>query len=214
MPVSHFEGEWETGTLFQHVGADGEIVIHRATDTGSTFVLPDDEAGYERVFGVTQAATMRSLPHWRAYNQTKIFGLNPNQAFFLHDVPWDFSQVHINALPEGVTVAETRVTSAATVFRLERVRGIVDIDLMSKLYSVRTGIVLDGKELVIQKGATFRPRAATVSGIRKAAIAAHPPHAGVSGDTFGEFALTLPESPRISLEFDIGLQWNPVTPMA
>ena len=48
---------------------------------------------------------------------------------------------------------------------------------------------------------------ATVSGIRKTAILAHPPWQGDSGDTFGEFTLALPESSRINLEFDIGL-WD------
>ena len=203
-----FEGIWETGTLFQYLGRDGEIAIHRTTEEGSTFVFSGDGADYERVFGVTQAETIRSLPLWRGYNETTILGLNPDRAYFLSDAPRDFSQVHINALSEGVSVTETRVTANAAVFRLERVRGSGDIDLMSKMYSVRTGIVLDGKELTLQKGATFSPGESTVSGTRKSAIAAHPPHAGVSGDTFGEFALTLPESPRISLEFDIGMQWN------
>ena len=205
-----FDGDWESGTLFQFLGRDGEIARHRTTNVGSTFVLPNDGVGYERVFDATQVNTERSLPHWRAYNQTMILGLNPNQAYFLNDVPRDFSQVHINALPEGVTVTETRVTANAAVFRLERIRGFNDIDLMSKFYSVKTGIVLGGKELTLQRGATFSSGEASVSGIRKSAIAAHPPYQGVSGDTFGEFTLTLPESPRINLEFDIGLQWNPV----
>ena len=77
-----FEVAWESGTLFQYVGRDGEITIHRTTEEGSTFVFPGDEAGYERVFGVTQAKTMRSLPRWRGYNQTTLLGLNPNQVFF------------------------------------------------------------------------------------------------------------------------------------
>ena len=202
-----FEGAWESGTLFQYVGQDGEIARQQTTDTGSVLVLPRGSAGYERVFsGVTQAITERTLPQWRAYNQTTILGLNPNQNYLLSDLPRDFSQVHINALPEGVSVTETRVTTNAAVFRLERVRGSDDIDLMSRFHLVRTGIILDGQELTGQRGATFRRVEATVAGTRKAAIYAHPPHQGVSGDTFGEFTLALPESPRINLEFNIGLR--------
>ncbi len=201
-----FEVAWESGTLFQYVGRDGETARQRATNTGSTLVLPSGSAGYERVFaGATQAITKLSLPHWRAHNETTILGLNPNQDYLLSDVPRDFSQVHINALPEGVTVTETRVTANAAVFRLERIRGFNDIDLMSKFYSVKTGIVLGGKELTMQRGATFRQVEANVAGTRKAAIFAHPPVQRGSGDTFGEFALALPESSRITLEFDIGL---------
>ena len=207
----NFEEAWESGTLFQYVGRDGEIANQRTTDTGSVFVLPRGSTGYERVFaGKTQAITERSLPHWRAYNETTILGLNPNQSYLLSDAPRDFSQVHINALPEEVSVTETRVTKNAAMFRLERIRGSDDIDLLSNFHLVRTGIVLDRKEFALQRGATFSPGEVSVSGIRKAAIAAHPPHRGVSGDTFGEFTLAFPESPRINLEFDIGLQWNPV----
>ena len=205
-----FEETWESGTLFQFVGRDGEVAKHVTTGAGSTFFLPSHEVGYERVFDVTQVNTERSLPHWRAYNQTTILGLNPTQSYFLNDVPWDFSQARINALPEEVSVTETRVTTNAAVFRLERLRGSYDIDLMSKMYSVRTGIVLNGKELTLQRGATFSSDEASVSGIRKAAIAAHPPYQGVNGNTFGEFTIALPESSNINLEFDIGLQWNPV----
>ena len=105
--------------------------------------------------GATQAITERSLPHWRAYNETIILGLNPNQDYLLSDVPRDFSQVHINTLPEGVSVTETRVTANAAVFRLERLSRSYEIDLISKFHRVRTGIVVDGKELTLQKGATL-----------------------------------------------------------
>ena len=199
------EGAWKSGTLFQYMGRDGEVVRQVKTSAGTTLVLPNDETGFERVFGVTQVKTWKNLPHWHAYNQTTILGLNPNLAFFLNVVPRDFDRVHINALPEGVSVTESRVTTNAAVFRLERIRDSHEIDLLSNFHRVRTGIVLDGKELVRQRGATFGPIQATISNIRKAAIYAHPPYQGASGDTFGEFTVVLPESPKINLEFDIGL---------
>ena len=152
-----FDGTWESGTLFQYEGRDGKVARMVATGAGSRFVLPNDGAGYERVSGVTQAKTWRSLPHWNAYNQTTILGLNPHLAFFLNDVPRDFDQVRINALPDGVSVTESRVTTNAAVFRLERIRGTHDIDLLSNFHLARTGIVLDGRELATQKGASFGP---------------------------------------------------------
>ena len=38
------------------------------------------------------------------------------------------------------------------------------------------------------------------------AIDAHPPYQGISGDAFGEWTLSLPDTPRLRLEFDVGLQ--------
>ena len=169
-------------------------------------VLPEDSVGYERIFGVTQVKTERSLPHWRAYNQTTLLGLNPEKSYLLSDTPRDFSQAHINNLPEGVSVTESRVTENAALFRLERTNASHEIDLLSQFHLVRTGIVLNGEELPRQKGATFQPVEASIAGIRKAAIDAHPPYQGISGDAFGEWTLSLPDSPHIRLEFDIGLR--------
>ena len=202
-----FETDWGHETLFQYVGQGGEIATLKTTDRGSIFDLPQDGVGYERAFGVTQVQTDRSLPHWHAYNETKILGLNPKQSYFLTDAPRDFSQVHINSLPEDVIVTESRVTENAALFRLERADVSHDIDLLSQLHLLKTGIVVNGEELRRQKGARFEPNETSISGVQKAAIWANLPWQGISGDTFGEWTLSLPDRPHVRLEFDIGL-WD------
>ena len=201
-----FETDWEMGTLFQYVGKGGESGTLEKTDGRVTLVLPEDGIGYERVFGVTQVKTERSLPHWNAYNQTTLLGLNPQKPYLLSDAPRDYSQVHINGLSEGVSVTESRVTENAALFRLERTNVSQEIDLLSQFHLVRTGSVLNGEELPRQRGATFQAVEASIAGVRKTAINAHPPYQGISGDTFGEWMLSLPESPNIHLEFAIGLR--------
>ena len=202
-----FETDWAPDTLFQYIGQDAEIAVLKTIDGGTTFDLPFNNTGYERVFGVTQVKTDRNLPHWHAYNQTTILGLNPEKSYFLNDAPRDFSHARINALPEGVSVTESRVTKDAALFRLERTGVSREIDLLSQFHLVKTGIVLNGRESPRQKGAAFDLGETSISGIRKAAIWAQPPWQGVSGETFGEWKLSLPNSPRIRLEFDIGL-WD------
>ena len=108
---------WGPNTLFQYTTLTGETVTHQRTDSGSVLVLPND--GYERVYGVTQAQTHRSLQHWRAYNDTTLLGLDPNRAYFLDNTPRDFSQLHINSLSPDIYISETRVTDQAALFRLE-----------------------------------------------------------------------------------------------
>ena len=200
-----FETDWASDTLFQYMGQDAEIAVLKTTDDGTIFHLPFNNTGYERVFGVTQVETNRSLPHWRAYNEAKILGLNPKQSYFLSDAPRNFSQVHINALPDGVSVTESRVTENAALFSLEKIDVSHEIDLLAQFHLVRTGIVVNGKELPRQKGATFHKTEVSIAGVRRSAIDAHPPWQGISGDTFGEWNLSLPGSPHIRLEFDIGL---------
>ena len=200
-----FETDWETDALFQYVDKNGDIASVKMTDGGSTFDLPQGSIGYQRTFGVTQVKTNRSLPHWHAYNETKILGLNPKKSYLFRDIPRDFSQVHIDVLPAGVSVTESRVTANAALFRLEKINGPHEIDLLSQLHLLRSGIVVNGQELPQQKGATFRRSDISLSGIHKTTIWASPPYQGISGDAFGEWELSLPDSHNVRLEFDIGL---------
>ena len=209
-----FESDWTPDTLFQYVGEDDEIAALKKTETGTTLVLPEESLGYERVLGVTQVKTQRNIPHWRAYNETTLLGLHPEKSYFLNDTLRDFSQVHINALPDGVSVTESRVTENAALFRLERVDTSHEIDLLSELHLVRTGIVHKGKELPRQRGASFHKTEVSIAGVRKSAIDAHPPHQHIPGDlirrnssTFGEWTLSLPDiATPLYLDFDIGLR--------
>ena len=201
-----FEVRWGTNTLFRYVGKEGAIATLKTTGGGSAFEFPLAGTGYERIFGVTQVKTDRSLPYWRAYNETEILGLNPKKSYLLSGAPRDLSQVRINSLPEGVFVTESRVTENAALFHLQGTDVSNEIDLLSQFNLVKTGIILNGEELPLQKGATFQRVEASVAGIRKQAIHAHPPWQGISGDAFGEWALLIPDSSRVHLEFDIGLQ--------
>ena len=200
-----FETNWGPDTLFQYVGEGDEIATLKTTDGGTIFDLPQKGTGYERVFGVTQVQTQRNIPHWRAYNETTLLGLHPEKSYFLSDTRRDFSQAHVNVLPDGVSVTESRVTENAALFRLERMDTSHEIDLLSEIHLVRTGIVHKGKELPRQRGASFQKTEVSIAGVRKSAIDAHPPWQGISGDTFGEWNLSLSDSPHIRLEFDIGL---------
>ena len=113
-----FESDWGPNALFQYTTQTGEIATVQRTPAGSTFILPND-AGYERIFGVTQVETRRSLPHWRAYSETALLGLDPNRFYLPSSTPRDFSQLRINSLSPDVSIRETRVTDQAALFRLE-----------------------------------------------------------------------------------------------
>ena len=110
--------DWGANTLFQYTTHTGETATHQRKPSGVELILPNDD-GYERVYGVTQAQTHRSLPLWRAYNETTLLGLDPNRYYFLDNAPRDFSQLRINSLSPDVFVRETRVTDRAALFRLE-----------------------------------------------------------------------------------------------
>ena len=201
-----FESDWDSDTVFNYIGQNGEVATFQRTPTGSILTLPEDKIGYESVSGATQVRTDRSLPGWHAYNETAILGLNPKQSYFLNEMPRDFSQPRINSLPESVLVTEARVTENAALFRLEETSVSYEIDLWAQFDFVRTGIEVNGTTFPLQKGATFRRVETTISGVRKEAIDAHPPwQEGISGNTFGEWTLSLPDSPNIRFAFDMGL---------
>ena len=146
-----FEMDWGIDILFQYMGKDGEIATLKTTNGGSIFDLPQEGAGYERVFGVTQVKTDRSLPHWHAYNETTLLGLNPEKSYLLSDTPRDLSQVHIHSLPEDVFVTESRVTENAALFRLERTEVSHEIDLLSQFHLLKTGIVVEWTRIASTK---------------------------------------------------------------
>ena len=110
--------DWTPNTLFQYTTQTGETATYQRKPSGSVFILPDG-GGYERVFNVTQAQTDRGLAHWRGYNETHLLGLDPSRAYFLDNVPRDFSQVRVNSLSPDIYISETRVTDHAALFRLE-----------------------------------------------------------------------------------------------
>ena len=110
--------DWGPNTLFQYTTHTGETVTHQRKPSGAELILPNND-GYERAYGVTQVQTHRSLPLWRAYNETSLLGLDPNRYYFLDNAPRDFSQVRVNSLSPDVYVSETRVTDHAALFRFE-----------------------------------------------------------------------------------------------
>ena len=110
--------DWGPNTLFQYTTHTGETVTHQRKPSGAELILPNDD-GYERVYGVTQVQTHRSLPLWRAYNETSLLGLDPNRYYFLDNAPRDFSQLRVNSLSPNVSVRETRVTDRAALFRFK-----------------------------------------------------------------------------------------------
>ena len=176
--------------LFYFETASAEITIDSETTTYQlTAGGARQDSEYERVQGVTELQTHRSLSHWRAYNETTLLGLDPSRSYLVCDTPRNCSQVHINSLPTGVSVTETRVTEDAAFFRLENPNVSLEIDLLSKLHLARTGTVINRIELPIERGATFIESEGTLAGITKKAIHAHPPYQDDSGDTFGEFTL-------------------------
>ena len=186
-----FESDWDSDTVFQYIGQNGEIATFQRTPTGSILTLPEDRVGYESISGTTQVRTDRSLPGWYAYNETTIFGLDPKQSYLLNETPRDFSQPHINALPEGVVVTEGRITDNAALFRLEEIDVSYEIDLLAQFDFARTRIEVNGTDFPLQKGASFRRVETTISGVRRKAIDAHPPwREGINGNTFGEWTFT------------------------
>ena len=110
--------DWGPNTLFQYTTRTGETATYQRKPSGSVLILPDG-GGSERVYGVTQAQTHRSLPHWRAYNDTHLIGLDPSRYYILNNTPRDFSQPHINSLSPDIYISETRITDQAALFRLE-----------------------------------------------------------------------------------------------
>ena len=115
--------------------------------------------------------------------------------------------MHINALPEGVSVTESRVTENAALFRLERTEWISGNRFIVTVSSGENGHCAKWRRIAATERGylPFELRLLSPE-VHKAAIDAHPPYQGISGGAFGEWTLSLPDSPHIRLAFDIGLR--------
>ena len=247
--MSDVNCDWDADTLFQLRTQGGGVANYQYADGVYSFTTPGGTIT-QRVYGVTAAVTDWSLPGWHAYNETMLLGLNPDKYYSLRDAPRDPSQLHINALPSGASLAETRVTEVAAVFRLEPSGDLVNTSIGLFLPTPPVAVVPDTLRALAGEHYTLEARpsqsvviilsapsirlpynlrdapytaglqivgifrlgnidgsgrrsTATLDGIHKKTIYAHPPR--YDAETIIQFAFTLPETSS-TLSYSAGIQ--------
>ena len=124
-PVPDYDAPWATNELFVYRLANGGRAAFRR-DQGVVFgtnALPfavrqaPFHALSRRIEGVNVAHVAGSLPGWPAYDEQRVIGLDPRQAYPWSARPRDPDALHITDLPEGVVLEQSGIHPEFARFR-------------------------------------------------------------------------------------------------
>ena len=144
------------------------------------------------VYGVDRAMLPGAIDGWRAYNKEALIGLDPRHWYAYFDRPRPYDVLHVNRLPDGLTVAGAAGRDALAFVGVKPAENW-DIRLAARLDAMTGGARLaDGTVRTAhgpyedEYGAQFVPNG---DGFH-----AHPPWRGTVGEVFAEFELSLPKN--------------------
>ena len=204
-----------SATKFRLKGADGAVVLYKGdTFSGSQMsrtIAGRETAIYTMLRGRRDFKGPGSISDWLAYDDEKLFGLDPDQTYMYLDAPRDPRAAHISRAPADALVrvlaCDERKFVAEFVGRPEN----STYDFIKNSSEAETGIVVDGKRGDLDYGGTFQPGMSTCDNVAKRCLFAHPPwkvkaKGPEPARTFGQYTVSLPQDQLAFLEFSIGLR--------
>ena len=213
------DSPWADDTKFRLTGDAGSSVVYRRLEGGgSACVLSvdgDSREVYRYVRGLNRYATGGDISGWVAYDSEALFGLDPDATYLYEAKPRDLTAPHVSLLPENTVVAWARRGDSKLVLSLTERDSDKWMGLADRLPDARTGVRLNGEEVALERGGTFRVADCRAGGVSKESIFAHPPWQGLPGgttaeaglgETFGEYEFALPAERPAFLAFGIALR--------
>ena len=203
-----FAAPWPKDALMVYRFADGGRTVLRR-ESGAVLADANKREIYRRIEGVGEARVPGTVAGWLAYDEKRIFGLDPSQSYTHLQQPRDLKAFHIAALPKGAVVQRASIGEAMATISL----GVCDSEV-ARLWDFNGRVVVGVR---LQDGVERRSESSTLhddSGghvmMETDGIFVHPPWrgAGLPGTTFVEFRLRLPNRPVIRFAADVGLRRN------
>ncbi len=216
---------WTTGTLFSFRMADGRTATYERGVSGEKLVSrgPGEPAGgteiLRYVYGVDSVVLPGTIPGWYLYDETKLFGLNPDKTYVYSNVTRDPNAFHVYELPSDVGTKRLSVKTNHTLLSLQDKQTADVVDFLDYPGPIRAGEKLsDGT--VHQTASPFSSengfshtfsQGGTVQhwGDR---MLAHPPYMGQwqGGHTWLEFDVQLPAGrvPMFTAGVQLGSEQN------
>jgi hypothetical protein len=213
--VPDFEGEWRPHTKFRLKGNKDVAVVYEGDEVGGSRMMRIAGGRENLVYAVIRGRNVvegtGSIGDWFAYDEKKIFGLDPENAYIYLDEPRNLHASHIARVPEGTLVRVLMMDEKKFSAEFEGLPEQRSCDFIRRLEEAETGIVVDGKRGELEHGASFQPGMSTCGDVLKRSIFAHPPwKMKTTGPeparTYGRYTVTLLKDCRAFLEFAIGLR--------
>ena len=201
-----FTPPWPKNALMVYRLADG----HRAElrrESGAVLVDGNKNEIYRRIEGVNEARVSGTIAGWMAYDEERLFGLDPSQSYTHLQRPRDLDAFHIAALPEGMIVRRASINDAMATVSLD----VCDSEV-ARLWDfngrVAVGVRLQDGAGRRSEGTALQDESGGHVAMETDGIFIHPPWrgAGLPGATFVEYRLRLPNQPVVRFMAGVGLR--------
>lgn len=164
---------WDDETLWAYRTRDGRSAAYRCSDTGVVLIW-DQQIISRRLTGVTETRLPGSIEGWRAYDEARLFGLDPARSYVYTDAPRDLNAFHVAALPPSVWVRRIGLRPEWAVIDLVDRRSQI-ADLLNFPGPTRAGETLrDGTNRQVE-GVLFFSDTGTSIALQGEGLFAHPP---------------------------------------
>ncbi len=213
------EGPWPDDVAFPFRTADGRRAV-RTSD--GRFVCGDHQIS-RTVTRVGELEALGTIPGWRAFDDRRLFGLNPQCWYPYFDQPRDASFFHLSRLPEGL-IAEAVISWGELAMVRTRSRTNVVADLAEMLDGARCGSRPFEGEAVEVTGPLESPDGAHFRSDGDA-IFAHPPwkaqwknpetgqmQSGGTGVAYARFMIELPGEGRLRFLAEVAMDQGALGP--
>lgn len=161
---------------------------------------------YRRIEGVGEVCVAGSVPGWRAYDDRRIFGLDPAQSYTVLDRPHDLSAFHIAALPPDAIVRRAGARDELATVSLDDAGSEV-AQLWTFSGRAESGVQLNNGAERRYPGASFQDESGGNSVMESDGVFLHPPWRNkAAGVSFVEYRLRLPNRSQIRFTTCVGLR--------
>ena len=208
-----FEGIWPPDTLFVLQGK-GAIATYGADPGGGSRMQlvrgSTSQIVYALVRGRRAVEGGGTIADWFAYDERRLFGLDPASTYIYTEQPRDLRVAHIDRAPDDALIRVLMRDEQKLMAELVGLPEASTHDFIRHVDEAGTGVVLDSRRTELAHGGRFDPVMAVCGGRRMRAIHAHPPWQ-VKAKTdepprsIGRYQVKLPADSRAFLEFAIGL---------
>jgi hypothetical protein len=207
------EGPWPADVAFPFRTADGR----RAVRTVEGRFLCESREISRTVTGVGQLATTGTISDWRAYDDRRLLGLDPERWYPCFGEPRDANAFHVTSLPDDVICEGVIARDELAVVRTRSGQAVV-ADLVERMDQATCGSRPFNGEASEWPGSGSAEDGGGFTDQGDGVLAAHPPwkavgkdpatgaaQSGGTGVAYARFRVDLPLAPQLLLVSQISL---------